>query len=141
MPSQPERNLLVIIGDDLGRLVDKGELTERYYNPGDLFPEVTLLAVYNGKPVDPGLLQLTVGSARLKLVQVERPAVSATFGWNPRFLGRWFASALARIPSPPDLIRIHGIRHILVGEFRIIRPALYDSEKPFTSSFHAPFKR
>ena len=38
-----KKTLLVIIPDRLTNLINKGEVTERYYNPGNLFDEIHLM--------------------------------------------------------------------------------------------------
>jgi glycosyltransferase involved in cell wall biosynthesis len=102
--------LLVIIPDRLSVLVKKGEITERYYNPGGLFDEVHILMT-NDDRVDPAAVQKTVGSAQLYLHNL--PAGSGLFlrslGWQPWLLKFWAepAVALAR-EIRPALIRCHG---------------------------------
>ena len=58
--------LLVIIPDRLSDLVKKGEITARYYNPGNLFDEVHIL-ICNDDRVDSRDVQKTAGTARLFL--------------------------------------------------------------------------
>jgi len=122
--------LLVIIPDSLSALIEKGEITDRYYNPGNLFDEVHILMCNDDKP-DPRELQKTVGSARLYLHNLpEDPKYF--FHNHPRFqawllepwakfflklaifwqfhgLNRWAKPAvdLAR-RIKPNFIRCHG---------------------------------
>ena len=56
--------LLVIISDALSDLVKKGEITERYYNPGNLFDEVHILMTVTDK-VKIEDVQKTAGTAKL----------------------------------------------------------------------------
>jgi glycosyltransferase involved in cell wall biosynthesis len=56
--------LLVIVPDRLSDLIAKGEMTPRYYNPGELFKEVHLVATNDDRP-DVGILQKAVGNAKL----------------------------------------------------------------------------
>lgn len=113
--------LLVIIPDRLSALVKKGEITERYYNPGDLFKEVHILMT-NDDQADPGLLQRTVGSAKLFLHNL--PAGKTWFlrslGWRPRLLERWAQGAvdLAR-RIRPGLVRCHGNNLNAYAAYRI----------------------
>ena len=44
------RALMVIVPDRLSELAEKGEVTRRYYNPGDLFDEVDLVLVNDDRP-------------------------------------------------------------------------------------------
>jgi len=104
--------LLVIIPDRLSDLVRKGEVTARYYNPGDLFREVHILMTNDDRP-DPVAVQPMVGSARLVLHN--HPAgtelLVKTLGWRLWLLRGWTNAAIelaARIR--PDLVRCHGAR-------------------------------
>ncbi|MDO8873695.1 MAG: glycosyltransferase family 4 protein [Methanoregula sp.] len=101
-------SLLVVISDSLSDLVKKGEITARYYNPGELFDDVHILMTNNDKP-DREAVQKTVGRARLHLHNLPLPSVISTFGWQPFMLKKWIASGieLAR-EIQPSLIRAYG---------------------------------
>jgi len=102
--------LLVLIPDRLSDLVRKGELTERYYNPGNLFAEVHLAMTNDDRP-DRHAVQKMAGSARLFLHNLpdSRKAFVPTFGWRPWLLGNWADSALELARTVrPALIRCHG---------------------------------
>ena len=105
---QTNRRLLVIITDRLSALVKKGEITERYYNPGKLFDEVHILMINDDKP-DLSDVQKTVGRAKLYLHNLPAPSFKKTLGWRPLFLKDWVRKAvdLAR-EIKPELIRCHG---------------------------------
>lgn len=98
--------LLVIVPDRLSDLVRKGEVTERYYNPGNLFREVHILMTNDDKPDIAGV-QPMVGEARLHLHNL--PAARFAVGWNRALLKGWVARgpALAR-DIRPQLVRCHG---------------------------------
>ena len=55
---------MVIISDKLSVLVEKGEITERYYNPKEFFDEVHIIALNNDE-VDVKKIAKTVGIAKL----------------------------------------------------------------------------
>lgn len=101
-------SLLVIIPDRLSDLVAKGEITPRYYNPGDLFDAVHILMTNDDRP-DPGPLAKTVGRARLYLHNLPLPSFVLTLGWQPRLLKNWVQAGvrLAR-EIRPDLLRAYG---------------------------------
>ena len=63
--------LMVMVPDRLSELLTKGEIVDRYYNPGEVFDEVHIVMFNDDKP-DPALVQRTVGSARLVLHNVAR---------------------------------------------------------------------
>ena len=101
--------LLVLISDHLSALVRKGEITDRYYNPGDLFDDVHILMANEDRP-DPRAVRQTVGRARLHLHNLPTPSFRRTLGWHPYLLGDWLAAGLdlgRRIR--PQLIRCHGV--------------------------------
>ncbi|RJR43071.1 MAG: glycosyltransferase [Deltaproteobacteria bacterium] len=100
--------LLVIIPDRLSDLAAKGEITARYYNPGDLFDEVHIVMT-NGDRPDPGPLAKTVGRARLYVHNLPLPSFVFTLGWQPWLLKNWVQAGVnlaAKIR--PALIRTHG---------------------------------
>ena len=102
--------LMVIVPDRLSEIVRKGEVTARYYNPGDLFSEVHLVMTNDDTP-DPAAVQPMAGSARLFLHNL--PAGKTLFvrslGWRPWLLKGWTDRAVALAARiKPDLIRCHG---------------------------------
>lgn len=104
------RRLLVIIPDRLSDLVAKGEITPRYYNPGEVFEDVHILMTNDDAP-DPALLRQTVGAARLTLHNLPEPPrlFARTLGYRPWLLGPWLDQGVARIRDiRPGLIRCHG---------------------------------
>ena len=100
--------LLVVIPDRLSAIVEKGELTDRYYNPGVLFDEVHILMTNDDQP-DPRAVQKTVGKARLALHNLPMPGFRRSVGWWNAFLSSWMNKgvALAREVGP-QLIRAYG---------------------------------
>jgi len=100
--------LLVIIPDKLSDLTRKGEVTTRYYNPGNLFDLVHLVMTNDDRP-DPAAVQKMVGDAELQLHNLPLPSPYHTLGWHPVFLKDWVAAGLElgrRIQ--PQLIRAYG---------------------------------
>jgi glycosyltransferase involved in cell wall biosynthesis len=102
--------LMVIVPDRLSDLVAKGEVTERYYNPGDVFDEVHLVMVNDDHP-DHDALRVTTGRARLVLHNLppRRGVLRRTLGYRPLLLRSWAAEGveLAR-HIRPRLVRCHG---------------------------------
>jgi glycosyltransferase involved in cell wall biosynthesis len=98
----------VIVPDAISAIVEKGEFTPRYYNPGNLFDEVHILMT-NDDQVSPDALQKTVGSAQLFLHNHPDPGYGRSFGYHPSFLSFWARRAvkLAR-RIRPSLIRCYG---------------------------------
>lgn len=109
-PAIDAQRLLVLIPDALSDLVSKGEVTERYYNPGSLFREVHIVMTNDDLAVA-GAIQPMVGTAELHLHNYPpaRWLFGRTLGWRPRLLRRWASDAveLAR-EIQPQLVRCHG---------------------------------
>lgn len=108
-PGRVRKRLLVIIQDRLSALVDKGEITDRYYNPGNLFDEVHILMT-NDDRVNPEDVQKTVGQAKLYLHNIcGYTLLGRTLAWHPFLL--WprvnKVVSLAR-EIQPLLVRAYG---------------------------------
>jgi glycosyltransferase involved in cell wall biosynthesis len=102
--------LMVIVPDQLSALIAKGEITERYYNPGELFREVHLVATNDDKP-DLNILQRSVGAA--KLVFHNLPTGPRYFlrslGWQGALIEPFIARGLALADKvQPSLVRTHN---------------------------------
>lgn len=112
MSALPKQKLMVIIPDRLSDLIAKGEITERYYNPGNLFAEVHIVMTNDDHP-DVALLRKTVGDAVLHVhnLPTSHRHFVLTLGWRPWLLGRWVRRGLALAEQiGPALIRCHGAR-------------------------------
>lgn len=106
----PENNnqLLVIVSDFISELLKKGEIIDRYYNPGNYFRSVGIILT-NSDSVDPEKVQRLVGDATLKIYNLPPPSFTSTLGWNKRLMQQWFdnGTALTR-KIHPNLIRVYG---------------------------------
>jgi glycosyltransferase involved in cell wall biosynthesis len=117
------KRLLVIIPDRLSELIAKGEVTARYYNPGNVFEEVHLLQTNDDVP-SVSALQPMVGNASLHVHNL--PAGLKSFvrslGWRPRLLRRWAQPAVALAASiGPALVRCHGAHLNAYAAYQIQR--------------------
>lgn len=63
------RKLLVFANDPLKEYFKKGELSERYFNPGNFFDEVSFISL-SKTDVDGDKIRHTVGSARPRIFPV-----------------------------------------------------------------------
>lgn len=119
---QAER-LMVIIPDRLSDLITKGEVTERYYNPGEYFREVHIVLTNDDRP-DPSAVQQMVGEAHLQIhnLPTDRHFFVRTLGWRRRLMGHWTAKAvdLARVIKP-QLVRCHGAAYNALAASEINR--------------------
>lgn len=103
-------SLMVIVPDRVSDYVNKGEVVERYYNPGNLFDDVHLVITNDDAP-DSAALQKMAGDARLSVYNLPdaRAQFVPTLGWRPWLLGPWLKHALALAQDiRPALIRCHG---------------------------------
>ena len=102
--------LLVIVSETVSEWIEKGEVVDRYYNPGDRFDDVHLLLLNDDSP-DPGELQRLVGSARLTLHNLPTGAPRLARTLTPRpALGRRQTERAVRLAREiaPDLVRCYG---------------------------------
>jgi glycosyltransferase involved in cell wall biosynthesis len=102
--------LMVIHAEDISGWVKKGEVIDRYFNPGDLFTEVHIVLV-NGSIPDAGAMQKMVGSARLVLhdLIVPRRFGWKTIGWQPLLMKCWINRVVALAKEiNPNLVRCYG---------------------------------
>ncbi|MBN2374462.1 glycosyltransferase family 4 protein [bacterium] len=101
-----KKTLLVIIPYRLSELVKKGEITDRYYNPGNLFDDVHILMT-NDDVVNPEDVQRMAGHARLYLHNLPSPSFKKTFGWSPFFIRKWTMEGLNLAKGiKPDMVRV-----------------------------------
>jgi glycosyltransferase involved in cell wall biosynthesis len=101
--------LLVIITDRLSHIIEKGELIDRYYNPGGVFSDVHILMTNDDKP-DMKILQRTVGEAKLTLHNLPSGMglLAKTF-WRPFLLRKWADQAVRLAKEiKPDMVRCYA---------------------------------
>lgn len=102
---------MVIVPDRLSDFARKGELTERYYNPGNLFDHVHIVMTNDDSP-DPEPLQRLAGRAQLHLhrVPLGTSFFLKTLGWRPSLVRRALRDVTLDLISSarPQLIRCHG---------------------------------
>jgi len=104
------KRLLVIISDRLSDLIRKGEMTPRYYNPGELFDEVHILMTNDDHP-DLGLLQKTVGRAALFIYNLpaEKRLFIRSLGWQSFLMKKWTERGLEIVNDvSPHLVRVYN---------------------------------
>lgn len=100
---------MVIVSDALSAIVRKGEITPRYYNPGDLFGEVRIVMTQSDE-VDPADLQNAVGRAELHVhsIPLKSKLFLRTLGYRPSLLRGWARKGVELARSiKPSLIRCY----------------------------------
>lgn len=104
------RRLMVIASEWISDWINKGEVIDRYYNPGDLFDEVHLVLLNDDAP-DPGALQRMGGRATVHVHNLPsaRDLFLRTLGWRPALL-RQSVVPVVRLAEElqPSLIRCYG---------------------------------
>lgn len=104
------RKLLIVASDHVSAWTDKGEVIDRYYNPGNLFDEIHLLLINNDRP-DKEKIQRMSGTAKAFIHNYPEPArfFTKTLGWQLPFITSWAKGCVPLIKKiGPDVIRCHG---------------------------------
>lgn len=102
--------LLVLVPEKISQWIDKGEVIDRYYNPGGLFDEVHICICTADDP-DRASLQRLVGSAALfvKCFKFSRVHMLLTLGLQPLLLRLWSRKVVRYAQGVnPSLVRCHG---------------------------------
>jgi len=101
--------LLVIVSELITEWIEKGEVVDRYYNPGDRFGEVHLLLTNEDAP-DPAAVRRLAGSARIYVHNLPSPGLfRRTLGFRRALMRRWAADAVHLASEiRPTLIRCYG---------------------------------
>lgn len=126
--------LLVIIGDKLSSLLEKGEITERYYNPGNLFEEVHILMTNNDK-VNSNDIKKTVGDAKLFIhnILISKALFFMSIGYRPELLEKWAEEAIKLAKEiKPSIVRCHGNQLNCFIAYRIKK----ELDIPYVVSIH-----
>lgn len=97
--------LCIFLTDPLEVLYAKGEIKERYYNPGDLFAEIHMIS-FCDRDIDPGKVVIVVGRARLFIHSIGRRSVLSVINLTFGGFGR-IVSLVKDIR--PDCIRAYDI--------------------------------
>ena len=104
------KKLMVIIPDVLSDIITKGEVIDRYYNPGNYFSEVHLVLTNSDKP-DLALVQKMVGTARLFIYNTfsDKLLFLLSCGWNPWLMRLCLRNTIQLLQAiEPQMIRCHG---------------------------------
>lgn len=68
------KKIVIFPNDSLQTYFDKGELTERYYNPMDIFQEVHVISL-SDKEVSEDKVQVLAGAASLRIYALGKPGI------------------------------------------------------------------
>jgi glycosyltransferase involved in cell wall biosynthesis len=110
--SDQRDTLMVIVLDQVSDWIRKGEVVDRYFNPGNVFRHIDLVLANRDRP-DPGALQRMAGDATIEVHNFPSGLrlFLRTAGWRPWLLRGW-ASGIVDLAhrTQPRLIRCHGVR-------------------------------
>ncbi len=105
--NKPKR-LLVIFPESLSTIIGKGEIIDRYFNPGDTFDEVALLLTV-ADSVSLAAAQPLFGKAIFSVHSLPHPRFLTSLGWRRIFLKTWLDQGVEWARQfKPDLIRCYG---------------------------------
>lgn len=105
-----KKKILLIVPDKLSDFLEKGEITKRYYNPGNLFDEVHIMMTNDDQP-DQDPIQKMAGRAKLFIHNYPQPHnfFRKTLGWNLSLIKRWGENVLEKVREiNPNIMRCHG---------------------------------
>ena len=113
--------LMVIISEPISEWIKKGEIVDRYYNPGDLFDEVYLVLCNSDTP-DLQIAQRLVGRASLtiKNFDLTKRQRITSLGLQPELLYFWLRPLVKYAALvQPDLVRCHGATQNALAALKI----------------------
>lgn len=103
--------LLIISSYNISSWITKGEIIERYYNPGNIFKEIHLLLLNNDQP-NIKLAQGLFGNAKVYVYNLPEPSgfVKKSLGWQPILMQFWAKKAVKIAETiQPSIVRCQGI--------------------------------
>ena len=104
------RQLVVIVPEAISQWIAKGEVIDRYFNPGELFKSVHVVVCSHDAP-DPAALQRLVGNAALsfEIRPLSKIRKVGSLGLQPALLRRWARRAANDLSAlNASLVRCHG---------------------------------
>ena len=104
------KTLVILIPDSFKELAEKGELTENYYNPGNLFKNIKIIST-NGDKTNKEKIIHAFGDAHVEFIplNISRFIFYISFFYTPIFLFFYFIKVVYFIyKTEPSLIRCHG---------------------------------
>jgi glycosyltransferase involved in cell wall biosynthesis len=114
--------LTIMVAEHISEWIDKGEVVDRYYNPGDLFDEVEIVLANDDDP-NPAAIQRLVGRATWSISRFPTPQgfFYRTAGLRLSLVRRWAQPAVEHVLARrPALIRCHGsdLNGVIAAEVR-----------------------
>ena len=126
--------LLVILAEPISGWVKKGEIIDRYLNPGNTFDHVTIFLLNNDCP-DQLSLKRMVGDASFDVYNFSAgiKIFALTLGWRPTLLGFWMRKIVNKAKEiNPQVVRCYSA-HLNIEAARRIKLRL---DIPYFVSLH-----
>lgn len=104
------KTLVILIPDSFKELAEKGELTDNYYNPGNLFKDIKIIST-NGDKTKKAKIIHAFGEANVEFIplKVSRFIFYISLFYSPFFLFLYFIKTIFFIYKVrPCIIRCHG---------------------------------
>ncbi|KAA3646351.1 MAG: glycosyltransferase [Chloroflexi bacterium] len=103
-----EAPLLVIISHRPSVILEKGEYTEGYFNPGGLFENIHFVLLNDDQPKPSDLVRAAAG-AQVHIHNLPVPDIRSTLGWQLPLMRSWVREGI-RLANDirPVLIRAHN---------------------------------
>ncbi|MDA8668559.1 glycosyltransferase [Alphaproteobacteria bacterium] len=99
------KKLVIILSDKITNIINKGEITKRYYNPGNVFEEIHFLILNDDKP-DTKKLQIMVGSAKIFIYNLVKPNFFLSLGYNHLLIKKYVSKCISIVKDiNPNLVR------------------------------------
>lgn len=131
------KKLVIILSDKITNIINKGEITNRYYNPGNIFQEIHFLILNDDKP-DLRKLQIMVGSAKIFTYNLVKPNFFLSLGYNRLLINKYISKCISIVKEiNPNLVR--SFNNFLDG---YVAYKIFQSLKiPYVISLHGVWDR
>lgn len=130
------KKLLIIVPDSLRDLANKGELIDRYYNPGDLFTDILLVST-SSDTTNISNIQKLAGNAKLEILSYPLPPFKKTLLWSKPLLHFWLKRFIDIVDGfKPQVVRCYGahLNSLLGAQVK------YCLKIPLVISLHTAFE-
>ena len=109
LAKENDLTVLITMSDSLKEIIEKGELTKNYYNPGGFFNRVVFLVFTKEDQLElEASLSVAGAVCEFILVEVPKHFFIKMFGWRTPVLKIWARKHLDKMPRV-DMVRSYGL--------------------------------
>jgi len=146
------KRLAILLSDPLTPILQKGEVTERYYNPCNFFEKIDFILCNDDQPKH-DKLQIMAGNADITIHNLAMPKrfFWRSLGWHPFLMNSWLKQAQNLVETVcPVMVRSYGAHfNALMGQAiahrasvpHMIslhnRPDVYTQDAPLKEKIHS----